>query len=221
MFSLKMFLLRKWLQDSSTLDDWSPTANPCQVITCSSVGEFPQWEPQGGRKPRRNTVAFVIVINTILWNRTSVAQYYSPNRVWGVEFVVPTKKFCTQYTWLGTVRISFTSNTFLLLSLFPSSVTQCIPPFLLATVIIVIQLIMTFCDFILDLFLQMGIDFQTHHRLREFQGRNMAEYLNERVQWWSIGQSVLVVIVGISQVFILRHFFTDKRSSIWATLVWF
>ncbi|EDO42051.1 predicted protein [Nematostella vectensis] len=62
--------------------------------------------------------------------------------------------------------------------------------------------------------LKIAIDYQTHHRLRESQGRDMAEYLNERVQWWSVGESVLIVIVGICQVFILRQFFAERRSNI-------
>jgi hypothetical protein len=43
-------------------------------------------------------------------------------------------------------------------------------------------------------------DLQTHHRLREATGRKRAEDLNERVMWWSIGQTALVLICGIGQV---------------------
>jgi len=57
-------------------------------------------------------------------------------------------------------------------------------------------------------------DYQTHHRLREAQGRDTAEYLNERTQYWSLGEAILLVSVGLAQVFILRRFFTDKRSTI-------
>ena len=56
------------------------------------------------------------------------------------------------------------------------------------------------------------IDYQTHHRLREAQGRGFAEDLNERVQYWSIGQSIIILIIGIGQVIILRSFFTDKKN---------
>ncbi|KAK2168922.1 hypothetical protein LSH36_13g12000 [Paralvinella palmiformis] len=59
--------------------------------------------------------------------------------------------------------------------------------------------------------LKIVIDYQTHHRLRETQGRAFAEDLNERVQLWSIGQSVVILLVGIGQIIILRSFFTDKR----------
>lgn len=62
--------------------------------------------------------------------------------------------------------------------------------------------------------LKIATDYQTHHRLRESQGRDMAEYLNERVQWWSIGEAFLIVSVGICQVVILRRFFAEKRSTI-------
>ncbi|KAK3706222.1 hypothetical protein QZH41_010287, partial [Actinostola sp. cb2023] len=62
--------------------------------------------------------------------------------------------------------------------------------------------------------LKIAIDYQTHHRLRESQGRDLSEYLNERVQWWSVGESILIVIVGICQVFILRNFFAERRSNI-------
>ncbi len=57
-------------------------------------------------------------------------------------------------------------------------------------------------------------DYQTHHRLRESQGRDTAEFLNERVQYWSLGLAVLLLLVGLTQVFVLRRFFTDKRSRI-------
>jgi len=54
-------------------------------------------------------------------------------------------------------------------------------------------------------------DFQTHHRLRESTGRKRAEDLNERVLWWSIGQTVVVLLIGIGQVLVLISFFTEKR----------
>ncbi|XP_073239278.1 transmembrane emp24 domain-containing protein 7-like [Porites lutea] len=62
--------------------------------------------------------------------------------------------------------------------------------------------------------LKIATDYQTHHRLRESQGRDMAEYLNERIQWWSIGEACLILSVGICQVVILRRFFAEKRSTI-------
>ncbi|KAJ1366172.1 hypothetical protein KIN20_026774 [Parelaphostrongylus tenuis] len=42
-------------------------------------------------------------------------------------------------------------------------------------------------------------DYQTHHRLREATGRKRAEQLNERVLLWSLGQTALIVLIGIAQ----------------------
>ncbi|XP_069102996.1 transmembrane emp24 domain-containing protein 7-like isoform X2 [Argopecten irradians] len=61
--------------------------------------------------------------------------------------------------------------------------------------------------------LKVVLDYQTHHRLREAQGRVYAEDLNERVFYWSIGESLIVLIIGIGQVLVLRSFFTDTRYS--------
>ncbi|KAL3884633.1 hypothetical protein ACJMK2_024759 [Sinanodonta woodiana] len=58
------------------------------------------------------------------------------------------------------------------------------------------------------------LDYQTHHRLRESQGRVFAEDLNERVFYWSLGQTVLILIIGVGQVLVLRSFFTEKRQKI-------
>lgn len=57
------------------------------------------------------------------------------------------------------------------------------------------------------------IDYQTHHRLRETQGRKRAEDLNERVMIWSFFVTVGMVIVGISQVCVLKSFFSEKKPS--------
>lgn len=48
-------------------------------------------------------------------------------------------------------------------------------------------------------------DYQTHHRLREATGRKRAEQLNERVLLWSLGQTALIVLIGISQVCEFDH----------------
>jgi len=58
------------------------------------------------------------------------------------------------------------------------------------------------------------IDAQTHYRLNEAKGRKRAEDLNTRVMYWSIGETVLVLIIGFGQVLVLRNFFTDKKSTI-------
>ncbi|XP_071788738.1 transmembrane emp24 domain-containing protein 7-like [Asterias amurensis] len=57
------------------------------------------------------------------------------------------------------------------------------------------------------------IDYQTHHRLREFSGRSRADHLNQRIQWWSAGVFIVILIVGTGQVIVLRSFFTDKRQT--------
>jgi len=61
--------------------------------------------------------------------------------------------------------------------------------------------------------LEKCIDYQTHHRLREATGRARAEDLQERVQIWSLGQFILIIIVAIGTVLLLRSFFTDRRTS--------
>lgn len=60
--------------------------------------------------------------------------------------------------------------------------------------------------------LKTVLDYQTHHRLREAKGRANAEGLNEKVQWWSLGEFVLVLGIGITQVIVLRSFFTDRKQ---------
>lgn len=57
-------------------------------------------------------------------------------------------------------------------------------------------------------------EYQTHHRLRESVGRDVVEHLNYRVQYWSLGETVLFVTVALAQVYILRRFFTTRRTSI-------
>jgi len=57
------------------------------------------------------------------------------------------------------------------------------------------------------------IDYQTHHRLREAQGRKRAEDLNERVQLWSILETLAVFSISVGQVLILRNFFSEKKPS--------
>jgi len=57
------------------------------------------------------------------------------------------------------------------------------------------------------------IDYQTHHRLRETQGRHRAEDLNERIMIWSVFVTVAIFMVGFGQVFVLKSFFSEKRPS--------
>lgn len=55
-------------------------------------------------------------------------------------------------------------------------------------------------------------DFQTHHRLREAQGRKRGEDINERVLWWSILETSAILTISVAQVLILRNFFTDRTA---------
>jgi len=57
------------------------------------------------------------------------------------------------------------------------------------------------------------VDYQTHHRLRESQGRKRAEDLNERVLLWAVGETVAIVVIGIGQVVILKNLFSEKKPS--------
>lgn len=57
------------------------------------------------------------------------------------------------------------------------------------------------------------IDYQTHFRLREAQGRSRAEDLNSRVAFWSIGEALILLVVSLGQVVLLRSFFSDKRTT--------
>jgi p24 family protein gamma-3 len=55
------------------------------------------------------------------------------------------------------------------------------------------------------------VDYQTHYRLRELSGRSHAEDLNRRVLYWSIAQLVVVLLVGILQVWLIRSFFSHRK----------
>lgn len=57
------------------------------------------------------------------------------------------------------------------------------------------------------------LDAQTHHRLREAQGRKRAEELNERVMWWSCAETAAILTIGIIQILVLRNFFTDRKPN--------
>lgn len=57
------------------------------------------------------------------------------------------------------------------------------------------------------------IDYQTHHRLRETQGRRRGEDLNERVMIWSLFVTFAIFMVGVGQVFVLKSFFSEKKPS--------
>lgn len=59
--------------------------------------------------------------------------------------------------------------------------------------------------------LKSVIDYQTHFRLREAQGRSRAEDLNTRVAYWSVGEALILLVVSIGQVFLLKSFSQIKE----------
>ncbi|TKS69867.1 Transmembrane emp24 domain-containing protein 3 p24 family protein gamma-4 [Collichthys lucidus] len=65
--------------------------------------------------------------------------------------------------------------------------------------------------------LKVVADSQTWYRLREAHDRTKAEHLLERVTFWSVGETVLLFVIGIGQVMLLRSFFTEKKGSVAAT----
>lgn len=48
---------------------------------------------------------------------------------------------------------------------------------------------------------------------REAQGRKRAEDLNERVLWWSIAETFAILAISVTQILVLRNFFTDRSPS--------
>uniref|UniRef100_A0A8C4WZT8 Transmembrane p24 trafficking protein 7 n=1 Tax=Eptatretus burgeri TaxID=7764 RepID=A0A8C4WZT8_EPTBU len=62
--------------------------------------------------------------------------------------------------------------------------------------------------------LKSVIGYQTHHRLEEAQDRYQAEDLNSRVNLWSVGETVILLLVGIGQVMLLKSFFSEKKTSL-------
>ncbi|XP_026149183.1 transmembrane emp24 domain-containing protein 3 [Mastacembelus armatus] len=65
--------------------------------------------------------------------------------------------------------------------------------------------------------LKVVVDSQTWYRLREAHDRTKAEHLLERVTYWSVGETVLLFVIGIGQVMLLKSFFTEKKGSVAAT----
>ncbi|KAF6036053.1 TMED7 [Bugula neritina] len=55
-------------------------------------------------------------------------------------------------------------------------------------------------------------DYQTHHRLRETQGRTFAENLNEAVLYRSGIEFAFILFTAFVQVFTVRQFFSDKKN---------
>ena len=62
--------------------------------------------------------------------------------------------------------------------------------------------------------LKVIVDYQTHFRLRETQGRDHAEEINEIVAYLSLAEAIVLVVISVAEVFILRSFFADRRTGI-------
>eukprot|EP00041_Stephanoeca_diplocostata_P041926 m.9527 g.9527 ORF g.9527 m.9527 type:complete len:216 (+) comp6940_c0_seq1:185-832(+) len=56
------------------------------------------------------------------------------------------------------------------------------------------------------------IQMQTHHRIREATHRYTAEYMNERVQFASAAEALVLIILSLCQILYLRSLFSDKRD---------
>jgi protein ERP2 len=54
------------------------------------------------------------------------------------------------------------------------------------------------------------VENQRDYRLKEAIGRHIAEGLHSKVWWWSVGQSMIILLIGFGQVLILKTFFTEK-----------
>lgn len=53
--------------------------------------------------------------------------------------------------------------------------------------------------------------YQKQYRVGEMRGRYWAEQLNERVQWFSAINAVVMVFSAVGQVLVLRAFFAERR----------
>ncbi|KAI4872993.1 hypothetical protein NFI96_023661 [Prochilodus magdalenae] len=62
--------------------------------------------------------------------------------------------------------------------------------------------------------LKVVADSQTWYRLREAQDRIRAEDINERISYWSIGETVILFVVSIGQVLMLKSFFNERKSNV-------
>ncbi|KAK5604916.1 Transmembrane emp24 domain-containing protein 3 [Crenichthys baileyi] len=65
--------------------------------------------------------------------------------------------------------------------------------------------------------LKVVAESQTRYRLREAHDRTKAEHLLERVTYWSIGETVLLFVIGFGQVMLLKSFFSERKGSVVAT----
>ncbi|MEQ2292090.1 Transmembrane emp24 domain-containing protein 3 [Ameca splendens] len=65
--------------------------------------------------------------------------------------------------------------------------------------------------------LKVVAESQTWYRLREAHDRTKAEHLLERVTYWSVGETILLFVIGFGQVILLKSFFNERKGSVVAT----
>jgi len=56
----------------------------------------------------------------------------------------------------------------------------------------------------------MVLEHQRNHIQRQWIARSVAEDLNQRIQYWSIGQTVVMVTVAMVQIFVFRRLFSAR-----------
>lgn len=56
------------------------------------------------------------------------------------------------------------------------------------------------------------VKFQRDYRLKESIGRHLAEALRTHISWWSVTQTVAILLTGLGQSFILKRFFTESTT---------
>ena len=56
------------------------------------------------------------------------------------------------------------------------------------------------------------VNVQQHFKAREARHRHTVESNNSRVLWWSLTNCIVLVSVGVVQVFVLRRLFREKRK---------
>lgn len=52
---------------------------------------------------------------------------------------------------------------------------------------------------------------QAYQRIREERFRHTSETTNARVLWWSLGQTLILIVIGVWQMRHLKNFFEAKK----------
>lgn len=56
------------------------------------------------------------------------------------------------------------------------------------------------------------VKYQRDYRLKESIGRHLAEALRTHIGWWSVTQTIAILLTGLGQSFILKRFFTENTG---------